>query len=83
MKVITKQVTTTTTFRDVGSGQIFIYNDGEAYMKLDTPYHSHDEYGNEDATWTAVYLETGELCEFDNYVEVTIPHKVSPIEVAY
>ncbi len=83
MKVITKQATATVTFRDVAPGQIFIYNDEEVYMKLDSAYHSHDEYGSEEAIWTAVYLETGELCEFDAYNEVVIPHKVTPIEVTY
>ena len=83
MKVITKQATATVTFNDVAPGQIFIYNDDEVYMKLDSAYRSCDERGYEDATWSAVHLESGELCEFDAYHAVIIPHRVTPMEVIW
>ena len=83
MKVLTKQATATVIFKDISYGQVFVYNEDEVYMKLDSVYHSHDEYGSEEAIWTAVHLESGELCEFDSHCEVYLPHRVSPIEVTY
>ena len=83
MKVIAKQNPTTVYFKDVNPGQIFIYNEGEVYMKLDLAYHTYDECGYEDATWSAVYLETGELCQFDLLEDVQLPIKVTPMEVTY
>lgn len=83
MKVISKQATSAVTFKDIGYGQIFVSSQNEVYMKLDCAYHCHDEDGDEWAVWTAVHLESGELCEFFDHNEVTVPNKVIPIEVTY
>ena len=82
MKVITKQ-SAITHFKDVHPGQVFIYTDEEAYMRLDSIYRCYDEDGYERETWSAVHLESGELCEFDGLMEVRIPHKVIPMEISY
>ena len=83
MKVITKQASSTVSFKDVGPGQVFVYSDGEVYMALDSTYHCHNEDGHLWAEWTAVHLATGALTEFDTYHEVTIPQKIIPLEIAY
>ena len=85
MKVISKQTTSTTNFRDVGDGQVFIYNDDDdaIFMKLDHDYFTHDEHGYEAETFNAVHLESGELCEFRAYDQVRVPHRVTPMEVMW
>ena len=83
MKIIAKQNPTTVHFKDVNPGQVFIHGEDEVYMKLDLAYHTYDARGYEDATWSAVYLETGELCQFDNYEQVQLPIKIVPLEVTY
>ena len=82
MKIITKQNLSNAHFRDVEPGQVFIYDEG-IYMKLDTAYRTHDECGYEEAIWSAVYLENGELCQFDGYEYVKLPVKVTPMEITF
>ena len=82
MKVIAKQNPTTICFKDINPGQVFAH-EAAIYMKLDVAYQTHDEYGYEEASYSAVYLETGELCCFDAFEEVQLPVKVTPMEVIF
>ena len=82
MKLVIKQNPTTICFKDVNPGQVFAH-EAEIYMKLDVAYQTHDEYGYMEANYSAVHLETGELCHFDLFEEVQLPVKIVHMEITF